>query len=232
MCEILRHGAVWFKSLGMTWMQKSAAKEDKKPAGTRLWRNLPTTLHLNSVHPIIPWPKNKPVVLNIQGLILLEKRRLIKFLLCARKIFINELMSISEKRSCVFAWRLLLKPPAQAFTFLAVSYFEKQMTGKPTRLAHVFLGLLRVHSPDAHTACLIPMLAEDGNVFRFNGRNGRKKCWEMLGAFSFLFHDTLSHIHLLGPASPNVAATAPDFWPLLNREYLSKYRLLGKDRAS
>lgn len=72
-----------------------------------------------------------------------------------------------------------MKPPAQSFTFLAVSYFELanlQMTRKPTRLAHVFLGLWRFCSPDAHTTCLNSMLAEDGKIFEFNERNERKNC--------------------------------------------------------
>lgn len=105
-----------------------------------------------------------------------------------------------------------------------------QMTGKPTGLAHVFLGLLRFCSPDAHTTCLNPVLAEDGKIFGFSRRKGRKKCWETFGAFSFLLHDILSHIHLSGPVIPNIAATTTDFWPLLKRECLFKYRLLGKDR--
>lgn len=139
----------------------------------------------------------------------------------------------SEKRSHVFTLRRLLKPPA-AFYLPGCFLLWKailQMTGKPTRLAHVFLGLLRFCSPDAHTACLIPRLAEDGNIFGFNGRNGRKKCWDMLGALRFLLHDILSHIHSSGPVIPNIAAMATDFWPLLNRENSSKYRLLGRDRV-
>lgn len=53
----------------------------------------------------------------------------------------------------------------------------------------------------------------------------------MFGAFRFLLHDILSHIHLLGQAIANTAAVTTDFWPLLHREYLFKYRLLGRDRV-
>lgn len=91
----------WSSGIQVTWCgwhEEISRRGGWEASRTRLRRNLPMTLHLNSFHPIIPWPWNKPVVLNIQGLILLEKRSVIKFLLCARKLFINEWMSILRKK--------------------------------------------------------------------------------------------------------------------------------------
>lgn len=101
---------------------------------------------------------------------------------------------LRKKRLYVYTLRLL-KPPAQSFTFLFFLTLKgkfAKMTGKPTGLAHVFLGLLQFCSSDAHATCLNPMLAEDSKIFGFNQRNVRKKCWEMFGAFRFLLHDILS----------------------------------------
>lgn len=104
-------------------------------------------------------------------------------------------VNLQKKISHVFTWRLLRKPPA---AFHLPGWFSLgkailPMTGKPTRWAHVFLGLPRLCSPDAHTACLMPRLAQDGNLFGSSGRKGRKMCGAMLGARSFLLHDILFH---------------------------------------
>ena len=69
------------------------------------------------------------------------------------------------------------------------------MTGKPTGLAHAFLGLLRFCSSDAHSACLNPKLAEDGKIFGFNQRNRRKsveKCFVSLVSFHMTFFHTFT----------------------------------------
>lgn len=167
--------------VGRVWSSKAEGparvKEQERkagPAGTRLWRALPTARHLNSSHPVTPWTYNTLVVLNLNDMTFLEKNVLVKFLLCARKNdqWVN--VHLKKKWLYVFTSSLLLKPPGQSFTFLAGSS-NLQMTGRPEGLAHIFLGLLRFCSSDVHTTCLNPMLAEDSKIFGFNWRNVRKK---------------------------------------------------------
>lgn len=137
---------------------------------------------------------------------------------------------LKKKRLYVFTWGCCWNhsaslSPSWRFLTLKGTFANDWET---YRISSCFSWPLRFRSSDAHATCLNPMLAEDSKIFGFNWRNVRKKCWEMFGAFRFVLHDILSHIHLLGQAIANIAA---DFWPLLHREYLFKYRLLGRDRV-